>query len=256
MDLATPSKAGASATGAQGRGVLSCRSVRKSFQVGNRKLEVLHGVNLELARGEVLALMGASGAGKSTLLHVLGLLDRPDEGKVMVDGTDGWSLPIHERAELRNAKIGFVFQFYHLLPELTALENVLLPAMIANKRLAYLKRRGELKDRALSLLESVGMQERLRHRPPQLSGGERQRVALARALFHDPPILIADEPTGNLDRNTGDKVLELLFEAQAQRGNSLLLVTHDERLARRCGRVVFMEDGLILGDTAAGVPDA
>src|SRR5262249_2548536 len=146
---------------------------------------------------------------------------------------------------LRNRKIGFVFQFYHLLPELNALENVLLPAMIAHSRLAYLRRRGEFEERAHGLLARFGLAQRLKHRPAQLSGGERQRVALARALLHDPPILIADEPTGNLDKHTGESVLELLFEEQRTRRIALLLVTHDEQLSARCARIVHMEDGRI-----------
>ena len=235
--------------------VLAAEGVRKSFQVGPRQLEVLHGVRLDLYPGEVLALMGHSGAGKSTLLHILGLLDRPSEGRVWVDGVDGWKLGTRQRAALRNLKIGFVFQFYHLLPELNALENVLVPAMIAKSRGAFRREKQDLRERALELLECVGMQERLKHRPSQLSGGERQRVALARALFHDPPIVIADEPTGNLDTATGEKVLELLFQEQERRRHSLLLVTHDDRLARRCERIVYMGDGQILGDSETVVPD-
>jgi predicted ABC-type transport system involved in lysophospholipase L1 biosynthesis ATPase subunit len=234
--------------------VLACRDVRKSFAVGNRQLEVLHGVSLELRRGERLALMGSSGAGKSTLLHVLGLLDRPNEGEVYVEGKEGWGLSVAARSVLRNRRVGFVFQFYHLLPELDAVENVLLPAMIGRGFLRYRAERKELRAKAVDLLTSFGLADRLEHRPVQLSGGERQRVALARALLHDPPILIADEPTGNLDTHTGERVLELLFGEQERRGFSLLLVTHDERLARRCERVIYMRDGLIQGDTGTPIP--
>jgi len=225
--------------------LLSAQGVRKSFPVGDSSLEVLHGVEMELLSGERLALMGPSGAGKSTLLHILGLLDRPTKGRVMLEGRDAWALPAAERASLRNRRIGFVFQFYHLIAELTAVENVVLPAMIAESRGAFSSRRAEHFGRAEEMLESFGLQDRLKHRPPQLSGGERQRVALARALFHDPPVLIADEPTGNLDRATGEKVLELLFREQEQRRLSLLLVTHDERLAERCERLLVMEDGRV-----------
>jgi lipoprotein-releasing system ATP-binding protein len=240
----------------QGAGdvLLAARGVRKSFKIGDRALEILHGVDLELRHGEVLALIGPSGAGKSTLLHVLGLLDRPTEGRVLLEGQSAWELPLAARARLRNAKIGFVFQFYHLLSELDAVENVLLPSMIALSRTGFARRRAELRQRAEELLARFGLDARLRHRPAQLSGGERQRVALARALFHDPPILIADEPTGNLDRATGEKVLDLIFAEQQRRGISLLLVTHDERLATRCSRQLVLEDGQIELDTALPIP--
>jgi len=238
-----------------GEVVCAARGVRKSFKAGERELEVLHGVDLDLHRGEILALVGASGAGKSTLLHILGLLDRPNEGSVVLEGRDAWSLSLAERSSLRNLRIGFVFQFYHLLPELTALENVQLPAMIAESRSGFGKRKKEFKERATALLERFDMAERMSHRPGQLSGGERQRVALARALFLDPPILIADEPTGNLDSATGERVLDLIFEEQERRQLSLLLVTHDMRLADRCGRTVYMADGMIEADSTTPVPD-
>jgi len=223
--------------------LLAAHGVRKSFVVGDRTLEVLHGVEMELGRGEVLALMGPSGAGKSTLLHVLGLLDRPSAGRVLLEGVSAWDLPLQQRAWLRNQRIGFVFQFYHLLPELTALENVYLPAMIAQSRHSFARQRKQHTDKARDLLVRFGLQHRLTHRANQLSGGERQRVALARALFHDPLILIADEPTGNLDSATGERVLELIFAEQVRRHCSLLLVTHDERLAARCQRQIHMDDG-------------
>jgi lipoprotein-releasing system ATP-binding protein len=236
------------ATGQQGP-LLAARAVRKSFQIGPQKLEVLHGIDLELRRGELLALMGSSGAGKSTLLHILGLLDPPTEGEVVLEGESAWKLPVEKRARVRNQKIGFVFQFYHLLPELNALENVLLPAMITWSAFEYRGQKKELRERAESMLERFGLSGRLKHRPAQLSGGERQRVAIARALFLDPPILIADEPTGNLDSATGDKVLELLLAEQEKRSLSMLLVTHDERIARRCRRIVYMTDGRIDADS-------
>jgi len=234
---------------------MSARRVRKSFSIGERELEILHGVDLELRYGEVLGLIGPSGAGKSTLLHILGLLDRPSEGHVMLEGESAWDLPPKVRAGLRNQRIGFVFQFYHLLPELGARENVMLPAMIAESRIAFGRRRREHEQHADDLLVRFGLQERLRHRPSQLSGGERQRVALARALFHDPPILIADEPTGNLDRATGERVLDLIFAEQERRRISLLLVTHDEQLAARCQRQLVLEDGQIQMDTSMPIPD-
>ena len=233
---------------------LECAGIRRAFQIGARRMEILHGVSLELKRGERLALMGTSGAGKTTLLNILGLLDTPTEGSVTVDGELSSNLDARQRSTLRNEKIGFIFQFYHLLPELSALENALLPAMILHSRSAYRRRRSEYTDRAQGMLDRFGLGNRLEHRPNQLSGGERQRVAIARALLLDPPILIADEPTGNLDRGTGEKVLELLLEEQNTRGVSLLLVTHDERLAKRCDRVLYMEDGLIQADSASPMP--
>lgn len=253
-DVDTQQEGPAEAVRAHGPALIRARDIRKSFTVGDRSLEVLHGVHFELYRGEVLALTGPSGAGKSTLLHILGLLDRPSEGTVELEGESAWEMPLSERARLRNKRIGFVFQFYHLLPELTAVENVLLPAMISDSRLAFGRRRREYTDRAKDLLVRFGLEQRLKHRPPQLSGGERQRVALARALFHDPPILIADEPTGNLDRGTGERVLELIFAEQQRRELSLLLVTHDERLATRCQRRLHMEDGMIQMDSGTPIP--
>ncbi|MHC4375465.1 MAG: ABC transporter ATP-binding protein [Planctomycetota bacterium] len=234
--------------------MVHAEGVRKSFPVGERQLEVLHGVNLTVNRGETASLVGSSGAGKSTLLHILGLLEPPTEGLVALDGEDVWGLSTPDRAHFRNQKIGFVFQFYHLLPELTAVENVLLPAMIRHGRGAYRKRRKELRDRARDMLVRFGLEARLGHRPPQLSGGERQRVALARALFNEPPLVIADEPTGNLDRATGERILELLFAEQAERRFTLLLVTHDERLAARTERAFYMDDGIIESDSSVPLP--
>jgi lipoprotein-releasing system ATP-binding protein len=234
--------------------LLAARNVRKAFSIGDRRIEVLHGVHLELRKGELLGLVGASGAGKSTLLHVLGLLDPPTEGQVLLDGQDAWKLTTLERARLRNTQIGFVFQFYHLLPELSALENAMLPGRNACGRGEFRRRRRALEDRARETLDRFGLSKRLGHRPGQLSGGEQQRVALARAMLLDPPILIADEPTGNLDSATGEKVLELLLDEQERTGTALLLVTHDERVARSCQRIVFMEDGQVQGDSGTVIP--
>jgi len=245
-DLAAPIPAVA-----QRAPVLSARGLRMSYRVGDRSLEILHGIDLDLHPGELVALVGTSGAGKSTLLHVLGLLDKPTEGQVNLLAQDAWSRSTAERARLRNQEIGFVFQFYHLLPELTALENALLPAMIAESRLSYMRKRRTYEDKARELLDRFGMTPRLHHRPPQLSGGERQRVALARALLHDPRILLADEPTGNLDSATGERVLELLFAEQARRELTMVLVTHDERIAKLCRRTLHMEDGRIQSDSGA-----
>lgn len=234
--------------------ILSCTGVRRSFTIGDQDIEILHGVDLELGAGERLSLMGSSGAGKTTLLNILALLDRPNEGTVEVDGVHGWDLPPQQRSRLRNSKIGFVFQFYHLLPELTALENAVLPGMILCGHGEFRRRRSEFQSRAEDMLRRFGLESRMGHRPSQLSGGEQQRVAIARALLLDPPIIIADEPTGNLDRRTGERVLELLFEEQERRGTGLLLVTHDERLAASCQRTVYMEDGLIQADSETPIP--
>jgi len=231
--------------------IVSARGIVKSFQVGDRTLEVLHGVSLDVARGELVGLMGASGAGKSTLIQILGLLEEPTKGEVLFEGRSAWNETTPERARLGNERVGFVFQFYHLLPELTAVENVVLPAMIGHSFGAWRGKRREIVQRAEETLTRFGLKDRLKHRPAQLSGGERQRVAIARALFLDPPLLIADEPTGNLDSATGEKVLELLLEERQARGLSMLLVTHDERLAARCHRVVTMADGRMSGEAKA-----
>lgn len=233
----------------QAQAVLSARNIQRSFSVGERELTVLHGINFDLQPGELVALVGASGAGKSTLLQILGLLDKPNTGEVYVHGQDPWKLDAKARAGVRNKRIGFVFQFYHLLPELTALENVVLPAMISESNLGYRARKQEFESKARAMLEHFGLAERLKHKPAQLSGGERQRVAMARALFQDPQILLADEPTGNLDQATGEVVLEMLFEEQKQRNLAMILVTHDRSLAERCSRVIEMRDGLILSQS-------
>lgn len=234
--------------------VLEATDVRKSFDVGDRSIEVLHGAHLALHEGERLCLMGSSGAGKSTFLHVLGLLEPPTEGAVRVDGQSAWELPVPERAALRNRHIGFVFQAYHLLPDLSALENVTLPVRIAGSygSVQFDSRRHTAE--ASEMLDRFGLGSRLGHRPNQLSGGERQRVAIARALILRPKILIADEPTGNLDTGTGERVLELLLEQQDERGASLLLVTHDERIAQHCDRTLIMQDGQIESDSALDLP--
>jgi predicted ABC-type transport system involved in lysophospholipase L1 biosynthesis ATPase subunit len=227
------------------RPLLEARGVKRRFKVGERVVEVLHGVDLELHEGELVALMGSSGAGKSTLIQVLGLLDAPDEGEVRYGEVSAWREPPAERARLRNRAVGFVFQFFHLIPELDAVENVLLPAMIGSDPDLKARRR-ELRERARAMLVEFGLGDRLDHRPAQLSGGEKQRVAIARALLLDPKLVIADEPTGNLDSTTGAKVLDLLLEEQKKRALTLLLVTHDERVAARCSRVVRMKDGRVV----------
>ncbi len=228
---------------------LACSNIRRSFSVGDRRLEVLHGVHMELAPGERLALMGSSGAGKTTLLNILGLLDRPTEGQVFVEGVDAWSLSPAKRAELRNRRIGFVFQFYHLLPELSALENAILPAMILFKGSEFRRRRSEFEKKAKEMLNRFGLTSRLGHRPGQLSGGEQQRVAIARALLLDPPLLIADEPTGNLDPELTFDILRALELIRAA-GTTILLATHDPVVRRHAAasRILYLDSGHLLED--------
>ena len=225
---------------------LQAVAVTKHYRLGREQIPVLRGIDLAVARGETVALLGASGAGKSTLLHVLGLLDAPSGGEVRFDGERVDALPVRQRAALRHRHVGFVFQFYHLIPELTALQNVQLAQMMAISPLAYWRQRKAARAAAEALLARVGLQDRMRHRPAELSGGERQRVAIARALMARPRVLLADEPTGNLDSHTAAGVVELMFEVQRQDGLALLLVTHDEGLARRCARTVRMKDGLVV----------
>ncbi|MBM3963321.1 MAG: ABC transporter ATP-binding protein [Planctomycetes bacterium] len=226
---------------------LEAVAVTKHYRLGRQEIPVLRGIDLAVAAGESVALLGASGAGKSTLLHVLGLLDAPSGGEVRFDGRRVDDLPVRERAALRHRHVGFVFQFYHLIPELTALQNVQLARMMAISPLAYWRGRRQARAEAEAMLARVGLQERMRHRPAELSGGERQRVAIARALLAKPRALLADEPTGNLDSHTAAGVVELMFEVARQDGLALLLVTHDEELARRCKRTVRMKDGRVVG---------
>ncbi|MGC6489513.1 MAG: ABC transporter ATP-binding protein [Planctomycetota bacterium] len=225
--------------------VLEAQGVHKSYAIGKRDIPVLRGVDLAIARGEKVALLGASGAGKSTLLHLLGLLDTPTQGEVRYDGRAVADLSVGARARLRHEHVGFVFQFYHLIPELTALQNVVLAKMMGSSVLSYLGRRRQCRAQATELLAEVGLGDRLHHRPTELSGGERQRVAIARALLAEPKVVLADEPTGNLDSQTADSVVELMFSTQQRRGLAFLLVTHDEQLAQRCDRIVRMKDGVV-----------
>jgi lipoprotein-releasing system ATP-binding protein len=207
---------------------------------------VLRGVDLSIKAGEKVALLGTSGAGKSTLLHLLGLLDAPTSGTIEYDGREVQSLPVGERARLRHQQVGFVFQFYHLIPELTALQNVLLARMMDTSVLQYWGKRKQAKASAVEMLQHVGLGERLHHRPTELSGGERQRVAIARALIAEPKIVLADEPTGNLDSATAKDVVDLMFTIQQERQLAFLLVTHDEGLATRCDRIIRMKDGYVV----------
>ncbi|MHC5073584.1 MAG: ABC transporter ATP-binding protein [Planctomycetota bacterium] len=218
--------------------------VFKSYQMGVTKVSVLKGVDMAVKKGEFVAVVGASGSGKSTLLHILGALDRPNKGTVIFDGRELNSLKERDLNKFRNKMVGFVFQFYHLLDELSVLENVYLPAMISKGLIGWLGGRGFAKKRARELLDRFKLSERITHKPFQLSGGERQRVAIARALMNQPQLLLADEPTGNLDSETGNGILEV-FEELHQAGQTIIMVTHDERVARRASRVVTLEDGKI-----------
>ena len=220
--------------------LLLARQVHKSFTLGRRSLEVLRGVNLTLAEGDFLALRGASGAGKSTLLHLLGGLDTPDAGEIRFAGKNLVSLSRRELARFRNRRVGFVFQAYHLLPELDAMENVCLPARMARVPAREAERRGR------ELLARVGLKDRMGHRPYELSGGEQQRVAIARALINNPDIVLADEPTGNLDSHTGEQIIELLFELHNEMRTTLIIATHDAKVAARALRVVELVDGQIV----------
>jgi lipoprotein-releasing system ATP-binding protein len=219
--------------------LLEARNVHKSYTMGKRKLEVLRGVTLSMNAGDFIALRGASGAGKSTLLHLLGGLDLPNRGEVFFAQKNLKQLSNSALTQLRNERVGLVFQAYHLLPELTALENVCLPARIARAEVSKAKARG------CELLKRVGLGERMEHRPSELSGGEQQRVAIARALINKPDLLLADEPTGNLDSHTGDEILDLICSLREENKTTLVIATHSARLAARAPKVIELLDGEI-----------
>jgi lipoprotein-releasing system ATP-binding protein len=224
--------------------ILQAQNIYKKYRMGAVNLEVLKGVDLSVRAGEFCAIIGASGSGKSTLLHILGALDKPDSGGVEFDGRSITTLSNGKLNKYRNSTVGFVFQFYHLLDELTVLENVLLPAMISSSMIGWLGRRGAAKKYANELLERLGLAQRLLHKPYQLSGGERQRVAIGRALMNKPQLLLADEPTGNLDSATGNGILTILEDLN-KAGQTVVMVTHDPRIAQRAHRTVRLADGLI-----------
>ena len=220
------------------------RGLRKTYLNGADRIEILRGVGLSVFPGEMLSIVGPSGSGKSTLLHLMGALDRPDSGEVRLDGRDLFKLSENARARVRNESIGFVFQFYHLLPEFTALENVLMPALVYRARGAG--GGGAARARAAALLESVGLGDRLVHKPSQLSGGEQQRVAIARALMNRPRLVLADEPSGNLDSRTSAELHALLADLNRREGQAFVIVTHDDELSRRAHRRLRMRDGVVV----------
>ncbi len=216
--------------------MLSCKQITKRYG----SLEVLKGVDLQIEKGEIVSLVGSSGAGKSTLLHILGTLDEPDAGEVLLNGTRVNNLRGKELAGFRNKHIGFVFQFHHLLPEFTALENVCIPGWLGNRK------KKEVEERAKELLKLLGLENRMENRPSELSGGEQQRVAVARALINNPDIIMADEPTGNLDSAHAKELHQLFFDLRKQFNQTFLIVTHNEELAAQCDRTIHMKDGRIL----------
>ena len=218
--------------------MIRVENIHKSFG----DLKVLRGVDLHIAKGEVVSIVGASGAGKSTLLNIMGSLMPPQEGKVFIDSTDIFALGAKELASFRNRKIGFVFQFHHLLPEFTALENVLMPAMIGGDKWGD----KECANRAMMLLEDLGVAQRASHKPMQMSGGEQQRVAIARARMNGPAVLFADEPSGNLDSRNKEELHNLFFKLREKYGQTIVIVTHELELARKCDRCIEMKDGIIL----------
>ncbi len=222
--------------------------LEKSFQHMGRRLEVLRGIDLNIYSGEILCIVGQSGAGKSTLLHCIGTLDLPTKGRIRLAGEELTTLDSKRLATIRNRMLGFVFQFHHLLPEFDALENVTMPGLILGKPKA------EMRKRAMALLEEVGLAHRATHRPGELSGGEQQRVAIARALLLDPKVVLADEPTGNLDSATSDAVHDLFFKINKEHGTTIVVVTHNPSFAKRMPRVVHMRDGKVVQDERVAPP--
>lgn len=223
--------------------IISARGVSRTFRMGDAEVKVLRGTDLAVRTGEFVAIEGRSGSGKSTLLHIMGALDEADAGSIVYRGQDLAILSQMERARIRNTQFGFVFQFYHLLPELNVLENTMLAAMVERSWLGFRSNRGELSARAEGLLKDFGLSHRLTHRPAQLSGGERQRVAIARALMNQPAVLFADEPTGNLDNETGRQIMSVIEGLHHERKQTIVMVTHDRALARKCDRALVLQDG-------------
>ena len=224
--------------------IIDAQGIYKSYWMGTTEVRVLKGTDIAVKSGEFVAIVGASGSGKSTLLHILGALDKPDKGVVRFEGKDLGGMSGAELNVYRNKMVGFVFQFYHLLDEFSVLENAILPAMVPAGIIRWVGLRRSVRRQGQKLLEQVGLGERAGHKPYQLSGGERQRTAIARALVNEPKLLLADEPTGNLDSATGNGILELL-EKLNNAGQTIIMVTHDERVARRAGRIITLADGRI-----------
>ncbi len=223
--------------------ILQATSVKKSFKMGDSSVPVLKHVDLAVKRGEFLAIEGRSGSGKSTLMHLLGALDVAESGDIFYENRNFSLLSESDRSHLRNTQFGFVFQFYHLLPELNVLENTLLAPMIEHSWLTFRSKKSDLKTKASAILDQMGLGHRIKHRPNQLSGGERQRVAIARALMNEPKVLFADEPTGNLDAETGRQIMNALEKLHQEKGQTILMVTHDRTLAREADRVLLLKDG-------------
>jgi len=221
--------------------LIEARDIHKTYKEADYLLHVLKGIDLKITEAEVVAIVGPSGAGKSTLLHILGALDVPSQGKVYCNGQDVYGLNDKERSQLRNGQMGFVFQSYHLLPELTALENVILPAMVKNNS----RKTSAIEFDGVKLLEKVGLGQRVSHRPNQLSGGEQQRVAIARSLMNSPKVVFCDEPTGNLDSQSGTMVIDLLLNLNKVSGQTVVIVTHDKEIAKRAQRIIYIKDGIL-----------
>ncbi|KTC85333.1 MULTISPECIES: lipoprotein-releasing ABC transporter ATP-binding protein LolD [Legionella] len=217
--------------------VFDCQNLSKTYHDGTESIDVLKGINLTIKRGERIAIIGPSGSGKSTLLHLLGGLDKPTSGQLLIQDVNWHTLSEKQRCKLRNKELGFVYQFHHLLPEFTALENVCMPLLLGNQSVADAQARAE------KILEQVGLAHRLEHKPAQLSGGERQRVAIARALVHQPHCVLADEPTGNLDNATAAKVFDLMLDINEHMNTALVIVTHDQQLAGRMHRILTIQEG-------------
>jgi lipoprotein-releasing system ATP-binding protein len=234
--------------------LLIARNLHKAYRKRHLEVPVLKGLDLEVERGEFLSLVGASGCGKTTLLHLLGTLDRPDKGEILLEGRRIDTLTGGERDRLRNEIFGFIFQFYHLLPELNVLENILMPEMIRSSVFSWWGKRRRLRREALRLIDLVGLGHRVKHKPSELSGGEMQRTAIARALMNQPQILLADEPTGNLDSTTGEGIVQLLHDLNRQEGLTIVMVTHNAELAASADRIVRMAEGRIAGENHVAVP--
>jgi len=217
------------------------KDLHKIYQRGHKEVRAVNGIELEIKRGSSVAIVGPSGAGKSTLLHMLGGLDKPTSGKILLEDTDIYKLPDRERAMMRNERIGFVFQFYHLLSEFTALENVMMPALINPNEIR--NTRYEIRKRAINILKSVDLENRIDHLPSRLSGGESQRVAIARAIMNEPRLLLCDEPTGNLDSNTSESIYDILFGLKARNGMTIVIVSHDEKLVSKVDSTIRLKDG-------------